>query len=39
MSMDGSGRAMDNIFTERLWGSIKYEEAYIKDYRNVLDAR
>lgn len=37
--MDGRGRAMDDIFTERLWRSVKYEEAYIKDYRGVSDAR
>ena len=37
--MDGRGRAMDNIFTERLWRSVKYEEVYIKDYGNVSDAR
>lgn len=31
ISMDGRGRAMDNIFTERLWRSLKYEEVYLKD--------
>ena len=30
--MDGRGRAMDNIFNERLWRSVKYEEVYLKDY-------
>ena len=30
---------MDNIFTERLWRYVKYEEAYIKDYRGVSGAR
>jgi len=39
ISMDGRGRAMDNIFTERLWRSVKYEEVYIKDYRNISDAK
>ena len=39
ISMDGRGRAMDNIFNERLWRSVKYEEVYIKDYRGVSDAR
>jgi putative transposase len=39
ISMDGRGRAMDIIFIERLWRSIKYEEVYIKDYQTVLDAR
>ena len=32
ISMDGRGRAMDNVFTERLWWSVKYEEVYLKDY-------
>ena len=32
ISMDGRGRAMDNIFTERLWRSVKYEEVYLNDY-------
>lgn len=31
ISMDGRGRAMDNIFTERLWRSVKYEEVYLKE--------
>lgn len=39
ISMDGRGRAMDNIFTERLWRSVKYEEVYLKDYDSVLDAK
>ena len=39
LSMDGRGRAFDNIFVERLWRSVKYEEVYIKDYRNVPEAR
>ena len=39
VSMDGRGRAFDNIFVERLWRSVKYEEVYIKDYRNVAEAR
>ncbi|EQD80710.1 transposase, partial [mine drainage metagenome] len=30
--MDGKGRAIDNIFTERLWRSIKYEEGYLNEY-------
>jgi len=38
ISMDGRGRAMDNIFTERLWRSLKYEEVYLKDYAGVPDA-
>ena len=39
LSMDGRGRAFDNIFVERLWRTVKYEEVYLKDYRNVPDAR
>lgn len=39
ISMDGRGRVFDNIFTERLWRSLKYEEVYIKDYQTVKDAR
>ena len=40
VSMDGRGRAFDNIFIERLWRSVKYEDIYIKDYNTVpaLDA-
>lgn len=33
ISMDGKGRALDNIFTERLWRSVKYEEVYLHDYQ------
>jgi putative transposase len=32
ISMDGRGRAIDNVFIERLWRSVKYEEVYLKDY-------
>ena len=39
ISMDGRGRAMDNIFTERLWRSVKYEEVYLKDYATPREAR
>lgn len=39
ISMDGKGRALDNIFVERLWRSVKYEEVYTKDYENVAEAR
>ncbi len=38
ISMDGKGRALDNIFTERLWRSLKYEEVYLKRYENPLEA-
>jgi putative transposase len=39
ISMDGRGRAFDNIFTERLWRSVKYEEVYPKSYGTVEEAR
>ena len=39
ISMDGRGRAMDNIFTERLWRTIKYEEVYLKSYETVQEAK
>lgn len=39
ISMDGKGRAFDNIFIERLWRSVKYEEVYIKDYGCVKEAK
>ncbi len=39
LSMDGKGRALDNIFIERLWRSLKYEEVYLKDYGSVNEAR
>lgn len=38
ISMDGKGRCFDNIFTERLWRSVKYEEVYMKDYESGHDA-
>ena len=39
ISMDGKGRYLDNIFIERLWRSLKYEDVYIKAYASVLEAR
>ena len=39
ISMDGRGRCLDNIFIERLWRSLKYEEVYLKDYEAVSEAR
>ena len=39
ISMDGKGRAIDNIFTERLWRTIKYEEVYLNEYANPRQAR
>jgi len=38
ISMDGRGRVYDNIFVERLWRSVKYEEAYLHDYQTVAEA-
>ncbi len=37
VSMDGRGRALDNVFVERLWRSLKYEDVYMKDYRSVAE--
>ena len=39
ISMDGRGRWMDNIYVERLWRSLKYEEVYLKAYETVAEAR
>lgn len=39
ISMDGKGRCMDNIFTERLWRTVKYEDIYLKSYRDINEAR
>jgi putative transposase len=39
ISMDSRGRALDNIFTERLWRSVKWEEVYLKEYVTVLEAK
>jgi putative transposase len=36
ISMDGRGRAFDNIFIERLWRTLKYEDIYVKDYQTVM---
>lgn len=38
ISMDSKGRALDNVFVERLWRTIKYEEIYLKDYRTMSEA-
>jgi len=38
LSMDGNGRCLDNVFVERLWRSVKYEEIYLKSYRSLVDA-
>lgn len=39
ISMDGRGRAFDNIMIERLWRSVKYEEVYLKEYASVCECR
>jgi putative transposase len=39
VSMDGRGRALDNIFVERLWRTVKYEYVYLQDIRTVQEAR
>ncbi len=39
ISMDGKGRVFDNIFSERLWRTVKAEEVYLRDYQTVAEAR
>ena len=39
ISMDGRGRCMDNIFTERLWRTVKYEDIYLKGYTTISEVR
>ncbi len=39
ISMDGRGRALDNVFVERLWRTVKYEEVYLKDYGDGWEAK
>lgn len=39
ISMDGRGRALDNVFVERLWRTVKYEEVYLRDDQTVWEAR
>ena len=39
ISMDGRGRCMDNIFTERFWRTLKYENVYLRDYQDIDEAR
>lgn len=39
ISMDGKGRALDNVIVERFWRSLKYEEVYLKDYNNMMECR
>ena len=39
ISMDGKGAWRDNVFVERLWRTIKYEEVYLRAYRSVSEAR
>ena len=37
--MDGRGRVFDNIFIERLWRSVKYENIYVQEYNTITDVR
>lgn len=39
ISMDSKGRALDNIITERFWRTLKYDEVYLKDYGNMIEAK
>jgi len=39
ISMDGKGRALDNVVIERFWRSLKYEEVYLKEYNNMIECR
>jgi len=39
ISMDGKGRWLDNVFVERLWRSVKYEDVYLKAYSSIVEAR
>ena len=39
MSMDGVGRCLDNVFVERLWRSVKYEDVYLRGYENAPQLR
>jgi putative transposase len=39
ISMHGKGRAPDNVFVERLWRTVKYEEVYLRDYATPREAR
>jgi putative transposase len=39
VSMDGKGRCLDNVFVERLWRSVKYEDIYLKGYQGVPELR
>ncbi len=39
ISMDGRGRALDNVFVERLWRTVKHDDVYLKDYESVTECR
>jgi putative transposase len=39
ISMDGKGRALDNIFVERLWRTVKYEEIFLNEYENIAELK
>jgi len=38
LSMDGKGRCLDNVFVERLWRTVKYDEIYLKSYQSQIEA-
>ena len=37
--MDGKGRALDNVYVERFWRSLKYEDIYLNDYQSIVECR
>jgi len=39
ISMDGVGRALDNVYAERLWRSLKFEDIYLKDYQSMRELK
>ena len=39
VSMDGQGRALDNVFVKRLWRTVKYENIYLKSYENMVELK
>jgi putative transposase len=39
ISMDGKGRALDNVFVERLWRTVKYDDVYLNEYRSVKECK
>src|SRR6266850_3876495 len=39
INLEGRGRALDHVFVERLWRTVKYEQVYVREYQSVWDAR